>query len=83
MATIEPTLYADGKLRLTDHGPRGGGIVLKHVGGQQVDIAYTEAASGPIVTLMLGREIEAMARCRYEPEVILDQVAKTFETKAH
>ena len=28
MTTLTPILYADGALRLTDHGPRGGGLVL-------------------------------------------------------
>lgn len=31
MTTLTPILYADGALRLTDHGPRGGGLVLVHV----------------------------------------------------
>lgn len=30
MTILEPTLYANGALRLTDHGPRGG-LVLMHV----------------------------------------------------
>jgi len=32
MANLEPILFADGALRLTDHGPRAGGIVLMLVG---------------------------------------------------
>lgn len=39
MTILEPILYANGALRLTDHGPRGGGLVLVHVPtGEQVDI---------------------------------------------
>lgn len=40
MTTLTPILYADGALRLTDHGPRGGGLVLVHVdSGRQIDIS--------------------------------------------
>ena len=39
MTTLTPILYADGALRLTDHGPRGGGLVLVHTAsGQQCTI---------------------------------------------
>lgn len=39
MTTLTPILYADGALRLTDHGPRGGGVVLVRTDtGEQVDI---------------------------------------------
>lgn len=39
MTILDPILYADGALRLTDHGPRGGGVVLVHVAsGRQVTI---------------------------------------------
>lgn len=31
MTTLTPILYADGALRLTDHGPQGGGLILVHV----------------------------------------------------
>lgn len=30
MANLEPITYGNGALVLTDHGPRGGGIVLVH-----------------------------------------------------
>lgn len=39
MTTLDITLYADGALRLTDHGPRGGGLVLVDtVAGDQIDV---------------------------------------------
>lgn len=39
MTTLTPILYADGALRLTDHGPRGGGVVLVETAtGKQIDI---------------------------------------------
>lgn len=44
MTTLTPILYADGALRLTDHGPRGGGLVLVHTpSGRQVDLVNTDA----------------------------------------
>lgn len=48
MSYPEPILYANGALRVTDHGKRGGGIVVVHVAsGQQVDVPYgAEAAIG-------------------------------------
>lgn len=43
MTILTPILYADGALRLTDHGLRGGGLVLVHVpSGQQVSIPEGE-----------------------------------------
>jgi hypothetical protein len=83
MANIEPILFADGALRLTDHGPRGGGLVLLHVGGKQVDISYEHAWNGPIMVGMLGRHIASMVRCRYEPEVIVDDIAHRYGTAKH
>lgn len=44
MTILDPILYADGALRLTDHGPRGGGLVLVHVpSGRQIDLKHTDA----------------------------------------
>lgn len=44
MTILDPILYADGALRLTDHGPRGGGLVLVHEpSGRQVDLVNTDA----------------------------------------
>lgn len=83
MTIIDTTLYADGALRLSDHGPRGGGLVLKHEGGKQVDITYHNHDTGAIITPMLSREITAMVRCNYEPEVILEQIAQVFNTSPH
>jgi hypothetical protein len=41
---LEPILYANGALRLTDHGPRGGGFVLVHApSGRQCSVSDTIA----------------------------------------
>jgi hypothetical protein len=50
MTILEPTLYANGAIRVTDHGPRGGGIVVVHIAsGLQIDVPYgAEAAIGYI-----------------------------------
>lgn len=80
MATLEPILYADGALRLTDHGPQGGGVVLMNAkSGKQIDIPYKNPADGPLMTGMLDRELRAMDRCRaYEPEEIFSRFAGLY-----
>ncbi len=79
MATIEPTLYANGALRLTDHGPKGGGVVLMNVPtGKQVDLPYKDANTGPILMRMLDVELQAMDRCRYEPAVIFERFQRIY-----
>lgn len=46
MTIIDTTLYANGALRLTDHGPRGGGLVLVHTRTngrtEQVSVPYAD-----------------------------------------
>lgn len=81
MTILDPILYADGALRLTDHGPRGGGLVLVLEEGsstRQLDLPYNAPGAGAQVASMIGREIEAMERCNYEPEVIFEQVSKGY-----
>lgn len=81
MTILTPILYADGALRLTDHGPRGGGLVLVLEEGsstRQLDLPYNAPGAGAQVASMIGREIEAMERCNYEPEVIFEQVSKGY-----
>lgn len=81
MTILTPILYADGALRLTDHGPRGGGLVLVLEEGsstRQLDLPYNAPGAGAQVALMIGREIEAMERCNYEPEVIFEQVSNGY-----
>ena len=83
MTTLTPILYADGALRLTDHGPRGGGLVLVLEEGsstRQLDLPYNAPQAGAQVASMIGREIEAMERCNYEPEVIFEQMSKTYHS---
>lgn len=83
MTTLTPILYADGALRLTDHGPRGGGLVLKHEGGLQVDIHYQHDGTGPAMARSIGHRIERMLHCNYEPAVVVAQVAKIYDTEPH
>jgi len=81
MTTLTPILYADGALRLTDHGPRGGGLVLVLEEGpstRQLDLPYNTPGAGAVVAGFIGREVEAMERCNYEPEVIFEQIAKAY-----
>lgn len=79
MATIETSLYADGALRLTDHGPQGGGVVLMNAQtGKQVDLPYKDANTGPILMTMLDVELRAMDRCRYEPAVIFERFSSMY-----
>lgn len=79
MTLLDPILYADGALRLTDHGPRGGGLVLVHVpSGRQIDLPYNAPGAGAQVASMIERKIEAMTNCRYEPDVMFAELAKTY-----
>ncbi len=53
MTIFEPTLYANGALRLTRHGPRGGGNILMHVpSGRQVEIADADKADYRIINMI-------------------------------
>lgn len=69
MTLLDPILYADGALRLTDHGPRGGGLVLVHVpSGRQVDLEHTDAELANYL-------ITSMIQLGWRDETIFDRVA--------
>lgn len=79
MTDLHVILYAQGALRLTDHGPRGGGVVMMNANtGKQVDMPYKDANTGPVLVKMLDTELRAMDRCRYEPEVIFERFASIY-----
>ena len=83
MTTLTPILYADGALRLTDHGPRGGGLVLVLEEGsstRQLDLPYNTPGAGATVAGFIGREVEAMERCNYEPETMFYELSKTYHS---
>jgi hypothetical protein len=80
MTTIDTTLYAGGELRLTDHGPRGGGIVLLHVAsGRQFDLPYNYPDTGRTVTWAIEYRITSMARGGFDAETILEKIADVFK----
>lgn len=79
MTILEPTLYADGALRLTDHGPRGGGIVLlSTLDGTQLDLPYKHAESGAVMRPWLDSYISSLVRTNRPVCEIIELVAEVY-----
>lgn len=68
MTTLDPILYANGQLRLTDHGPRGGGRVLVYASPDGSTAQVDKLRDDEVASL------QAMLNCNYHPAVIVDQL---------